>query len=319
MSIFYDHLSDDEREMLTLENSLDLDMRKYGAMLTAVCESTAINMAEAENKVIMESGTTDDLDILYEAAATEGSEKTKGIFTKVFEAIKKFISNVKAKIKSVFTSEKAGALKQEKSVQDQPILDTVNGKLTGFLNDAKAKFAKLIHGGKLGEDEIEALKSKAKTIGVVGTAAGGAAIAGSALYNKIMKTSKEIDNAENACDAMMKLAQAGEKYENMKGLKGILDAVSEATRNSSSALFTALKDPKALASAAKDKVKETAANTMTKIKGKKDGEKVEESANDFDALLENYSYAKEDSEEEVALDGTVAGSFADIEKAFSIL
>ena len=71
MSIFYGHLSDDEKEIFIIENSFDIGMRKLGAKLDAICESVIINMAEAENKVIMESGTTDDLDILYEAASSE--------------------------------------------------------------------------------------------------------------------------------------------------------------------------------------------------------------------------------------------------------
>lgn len=312
MSKFFGYLSDDERDVLALENSFDLEVRRLSVQLDVVCEATAINMAEAENKVIMESGTTEDLDTLYEAAVDEGAEKSKGLLGKLFDAIKKFIATVKSKVTSIFTKEKAESLKAEKEVTDIGVLDTVNGKLNGFMSEAKSKFAKLVHGAKLDDSEIEELKAKAKKIGIVVGAATGATVVGKVLYDKIIKGSKEIDGAENATNALQELYHSAKDGADSKKMKDILASVSEAIKNSSSALFKTISESKVgkLASGVGEKVKEKM--------GKKEGEEktVKESANDFDALLENYSHITESGEDD--LDGTVVGSFEDLEKALEI-
>lgn len=162
MSKFYGHLSNDEREILVLENTFNLDMLKLSAQVNAICEATAINMGEAENKVMMESGTVEDLDYLYEEAVSDANTKSGNIISKIISKIKTFVNNIIDKIKSLFTKEKAEELKKAKEVKDLPELGNSHGKLMNLATEAKNKITKIMHGGNINDSDVEEFKSKAK-------------------------------------------------------------------------------------------------------------------------------------------------------------
>lgn len=331
MEIFYGHLLDDEREVLALENAFDLDIRRLNAKYDAICEATAINLDAAENKVIMESGTDEDLEALFEAANTEGTEKRKGVLESIFETIKKFIATIKSKISSIFTKEKAEALKSEKEVKDNGVLDTVAGKASGIMAEAKALFTKLVHGGKVDDGAISALSEKAKKIGVVAAAGAGATVAGKVFYDKIMKSSKEIDAMDNSADVLQSLYHSAKDGKDDKKLKDILNIVGTTVKNASHAVMTAISGGKKkvedkvdniVADSKDKKVKKEAVKTNSKFSSdaNRDAKDVfgESTEDNFDKLLENYSNITEGAEEQVEPDGTEAGSLEDLEKAVEI-
>lgn len=315
MNKYFEHLSDAEREALVLENTLDLQISNLSNSLVQVTESTVLNLKAAETKVLIESGTVEDLEILYEAANEEADEKKKGIIRKIFEAIGKFFKNIKDKIKSIFTKEKAESLKEAEQVKDQPVLDTINGKLSTFMNEAKAKFTKLIHGGDLSDEEIEELNGKAKKIGVV--AAGTVAItaAGKVVYDKVIKASKETDNAEGILDSMKSMFESAKgKFDEVKA-KGILASVSEAVKNAGTKTYMAVANSTPVAKAKADKeTKEKVKKNESTYSTSANAEAIGESTESFTDFLEGLDYTAESVDD----NGVEKGSMEDLVECLNI-
>lgn len=82
------YMTESERTNLILEKSDDVIFAKLVNMYEMVDRNLEINKAEAELKVIKESGTESDLTYLISEAEEEANEKKKGILKKLIDAIR---------------------------------------------------------------------------------------------------------------------------------------------------------------------------------------------------------------------------------------
>lgn len=287
MKIFLDHLSSDEKEVLILENTLDIELIKFNAKLTAVAESTEIDLISAKNKVVMESGTEEDLAVLYEAAGDEAGEKKKGIFKKIIDSILTFLTNIKDKIKSIFVKEKVKELELTKQIQDVPVLDTINGKLNNILTEGKGMINKLFHGGDVKDEEIESFKEKALKVGVIGAGVTAATVTGGVIIGKVKKALSETDGAEGSISKIKSMIDSAKTGFNESKVGTILSAMTTSVKNAGSKLTSVISG---LVNKVKGGNKSTEGNDNKDDKNNSNA--VKESASDFDSFL-NGEYTVE--------------------------
>lgn len=97
-SVYYESLVGDERQDYVEEMASDLATKKLIFMLETVDKSLEIAREEAELKVLSESGTCDDLVVLYTEAEEEANKKKDGIIRKIATRIKTMINTIIGKI-----------------------------------------------------------------------------------------------------------------------------------------------------------------------------------------------------------------------------
>ena len=99
MEGLYSYMSEDEREVFMIESLMENKFAHLNCEFDKLMLEHEMNMINIENKVLMESGTSDDLEILYLAEAEEVKKEGQGIIAKMVAAIKSLFK----KIKSFFT------------------------------------------------------------------------------------------------------------------------------------------------------------------------------------------------------------------------
>ena len=105
-ALYNEYLTGSDREIAILEAEYDARMAKLTVLFETVDASLKANMLAAEAKVFAESGTYDDLTMLYTEAEQEADEKKKGIIAKMFEAVANFFKGIGNWIKGLFKSDK---------------------------------------------------------------------------------------------------------------------------------------------------------------------------------------------------------------------
>ena len=103
MGNLLDYMSEDERDLYVIESECDAEILKGMFLLESVSKQLEFNMKDAELKCIKESGSDEDLDIMYEAVTVDASAKKANIISKMLTAISEFIQKFLDKIKSIFT------------------------------------------------------------------------------------------------------------------------------------------------------------------------------------------------------------------------
>lgn len=93
-TFFMESTSDNVKELNIIMEQSNIDFMKIDQMFTMVESQREINLKASELKVVVESGTMEDLEMLYEAANTEANGKKKGIISSAIAAIKKFFGNI---------------------------------------------------------------------------------------------------------------------------------------------------------------------------------------------------------------------------------
>lgn len=99
MEGLYSYMSEDEREVFMIESLMENKFAHLNCEFDKLMLEHEMNMINIENKVLMESGTSDDLEMLYLAEAEEVKKEGQGIIAKMVVAIKSLFK----KIKSFFT------------------------------------------------------------------------------------------------------------------------------------------------------------------------------------------------------------------------
>ena len=99
MEGLYSYMSEDEREVFMIESLMENKFAHLNCEFDKLMLEHEMNMINIENKVLMESGTSDDLEMLYLAEAEEVKKEGQGIIAKMVAAIKSLFK----KIKSFFT------------------------------------------------------------------------------------------------------------------------------------------------------------------------------------------------------------------------
>jgi soluble cytochrome b562/predicted small secreted protein len=201
-----------------IQDSIDCDMIMQKCLIFS--ESSyrefGINCKEAELKVIKESGTQSDYDVLVEAATEGLIQRIKKTIQKAINALMEFLDNVVTKVKSTFASKKTKDTidKMEKMCETNPKLKSSKITMYDIEKDCKciqegmdkldAKQAK-IKAGHTSESDSEDINNiteetqKKRTKIIAATAAVtltvGAAIA---LFKKYVS---ELDNGKSISDA----------------------------------------------------------------------------------------------------------------------
>lgn len=132
MSFMTSYLTPEEARDLAYESALNFKIAQAIHEMDALYFEHVENISKIEIKVMEESGSEDDLLMLYEAEAEENAEKGKGILVRLLDVVKKLFSRT-------FNFFKNSKEEPEKDVtlQDDPdvIFDTTNKTLNQF-NDA---------------------------------------------------------------------------------------------------------------------------------------------------------------------------------------
>lgn len=94
MNIYNGYLEADERKFMIESARIQNEFDKLNTLLEMVMLQEEQAIRDAEFKVFSESGTYDDLTYLVEEVQAETAEKKKGIFTRIFEAIRNLFSKI---------------------------------------------------------------------------------------------------------------------------------------------------------------------------------------------------------------------------------
>lgn len=137
-----------------ISNEYDIRDKKVGAYLEAAQREFAINVKQAEIKVIEESGTDSDLQFLTEAAEEGLVTKLKNGISAIIKAFTEFISDLKDKVVRIIVKKESRdqLRKIEKKVKLNPLLAKKKVKIS----DKKAEM-KLI---KKYENECDKIIAK---------------------------------------------------------------------------------------------------------------------------------------------------------------
>lgn len=91
-----------EQAFAVAESALELEMARCEMAYEYAENLYNVKIAEADLKVMNESGTYDDLGALYEDAAATTGEKKQGVVASIFTAIRNFIANIFSSIAKLF-------------------------------------------------------------------------------------------------------------------------------------------------------------------------------------------------------------------------
>ena len=98
LDLYEEFASQTEREDAVMLEQAEIQMDRAILALDTCSAMKDLAMREAECKLVMESGDACDLIEYYEEATEETKDKEKGLFQRAWEAICKFIENIKEKL-----------------------------------------------------------------------------------------------------------------------------------------------------------------------------------------------------------------------------
>lgn len=143
------------------------------------------NLLDIENKLILENGTDDDAYSLYLAEAEETKAKSKGILTKILDAVRKFFKSVK----EFFFGKKDEEIPEKVTLPEDPEklskeVDEFCSNAKGFLSGDKKKRKKILAG-----------------LGITGGAATILGVIGAKIHKKLKKNMDDLDEVAKKCIA----------------------------------------------------------------------------------------------------------------------
>lgn len=219
-----------------MTNEIDMKLLKLQLFNEAAKREFELNKQQAEIKVLKESGTQSDLNMLYEAAEEGLINKMQRSLKAAIEALKEFIKKIIDKIKSIFQSKQGKETldKMEDICNKNPNVKNQKIKITDIDKEQKClqkgidKLSSIIAKIKGGynkdsfnkeiDDVIEETnreRAKIIAIGAGITVTVGAAIA---LIKKYTKTSEDIGkNAIYAVDKNSELNEINDVMSNISG------------------------------------------------------------------------------------------------------
>lgn len=127
----YGYLSDDESQMLAYEAVADHKIMAINNELDKLFLEHRINMMAADTKVLLESGTDDDLTTLYIAEAEETAKKGKGLLSRLCS----FIGNLFKRLKNwLFKKAPDGSEDKEVNARASDLQQRSNSCFSVFKN-----------------------------------------------------------------------------------------------------------------------------------------------------------------------------------------
>lgn len=219
-----------------MTNEIDMKLLKLQLFNEAAKREFELNKQQAEIKVLKESGTQSDLNMLYEAAEEGLINKMQRSLKAAIEALKEFIKKIIDKIKSIFQSKqgketldkmedicnKNPNVKNRKIEitdidKEQKCLQKGIDKLSGIIAKIKGGHNKDSFDKEIDDVIEETNRERAKIIAIGAgiTVTVGAAIA---LIKKYTKTSEDIGkNAIYAVDKNSELNEINDVMSNISG------------------------------------------------------------------------------------------------------
>lgn len=219
-----------------MTNEIDMKLLKFQLFNEAAKREFELNKQQAEIKVLKESGTQSDLNMLYEAAEEGLINKMQRSLKAAIEALKEFIKKIIDKIKSIFQSKqgketldkmedicnKNPNVKNQKIEitdidKEQKCLQKGIDKLSGIIAKIKGGHNKDSFDKEIDDVIEETNRERAKIIAIGAgiTVTVGAAIA---LIKKYTKTSEDIGkNAIYAVDKNSDLNEINDVMSNISG------------------------------------------------------------------------------------------------------
>ena len=170
--MYASYLSDDERDFMIIESTFDNVIKQAECLYEMAILKHKMFISDAENKVLCESGTFDDLEILYEEAGASTDKTKEGIIKKIITGIQNFFTNIATKIKNLFTKDKLDKIAADKSKKE--INDPKAA--ASIIDEAKAKASTLTVKIKGGAKSVVKTVSKPKN--AVKVVVGGAVAVG---------------------------------------------------------------------------------------------------------------------------------------------
>lgn len=154
-SIVNGYMNAIERENDMFNRSIEIESNKISLMVEAYYNKLENDYLLAEQKVMMENGTYDDLTYLYMEANEESDKNKKGIFA----AIKRFIQKIIDRIKSLFGGKESYEGKAPAYYKD---LSEDGNKIIGWFNNVLNKIKSSDWG------EVALIVAKPVAVSIVG-------------------------------------------------------------------------------------------------------------------------------------------------------
>ena len=89
MSFLYEYMTEDELYMESLIATSRSNLEKLNSKFDKLMLEHKLNILRIDSKIVMESGTINDLETLYLAEAEEVKKESKGILGSIIEQVKK--------------------------------------------------------------------------------------------------------------------------------------------------------------------------------------------------------------------------------------
>lgn len=291
--LFYSYIDDSDKELMAIEAAADIEINKSLLALEYADRLYDIKLMQADLKVLNESGTFEDLDMLYEAAGKENADRKEGIVKTIWNKILKFLGDMRDAIGRLISKNKMNELKNAEgntSVKDP-------NKVLSAVKNAVSSVGKFLKPGVTvtnddGEKVISITKTLVTTIEGIGVTAiaiktiPGLFLKAQSFGGDLMKKVQAIKDNPPMGDGINSLVQffktcADKVFE---VAKSIVSSIKGAAKNAASTVSSAV-------DAAKAKVtgKQSGPDTTNESVGIVESEELEEACDDIinniDAIL----------------------------------
>lgn len=291
--LFYSYIDDSDKELMAIEAAADIEINKSLLALEYADRLYDIKLMQADLKVLNESGTFEDLDMLYEAAGKENADRKEGIVKTIWNKILKFLGDMRDAIGRLISKNKMNELKNAEgntSVKDP-------NKVLSAVKNAVSSVGKFLKPGVTvtnddGEKVVSITKTLVTTIEGIGVTAiaiktiPGLFLKAQSFGGDLMKKVQAIKDNPPMGDGINSLVQffktcADKVFE---VAKSIVSSIKGVAKNAASTVSSAV-------DAAKAKVtgKQSGPDTTNESVGIVESEELEEACDDIinniDAIL----------------------------------
>lgn len=291
--LFYSYIDDSDKELMAIEAAADIEINKSLLALEYADRLYDIKLMQADLKVLNESGTFEDLDMLYEAAGKENADRKEGIVKTIWNKILKFLGDMRDAIGRLISKNKMNELKNAEgntSVKDP-------NKVLSAVKNAVSSVGKFLKPGVTvtnddGEKVVSITKTLVTTIEGIGVTAiaiktiPGLFLKAQSFGGDLMKKVQAIKDNPPMGDGINSLVQffktcADKVFE---VAKSVVSSIKGVAKNAASTVSSAV-------DAAKAKVtgKQSGPDTTNESVGIVESEELEEACDDIinniDAIL----------------------------------